>query len=254
MGQRRLIDDTATVSRGVPQGMTTPVLARTDHRFYTALSLAVACTVLAGFGRTFYFKGFFPSPPLPLILHIHGALCTLWVLLFVTQNILILRRSVRLHQRLGWAVTVLSILVCIASVPVALYSVRHGHFAPAHDAYTSLLAFDFRNIFNFALMMAGVVFWRRDGETHKRLAVLAAIALFADPAIGRIPGLAPALMLLLFLLFHLAGPAYDLATRRRIHWAYLWGVPYLLISIALAIFAARLSLWHAAADWLMAQQ
>ena len=228
------------------------VLPATDHCFYTAMAIAIACGVLAGFGRTFYFKGFFPTPPLPLILDIHGALCTCWVLFFVTQNILIMKRRVRLHRRLGWATTFLSLLICIASVPAALYSVRRGHFAPAHDAYTSLLAFDFRNIFNFALMMAGVVFWRRDAETHKRLAVLAAVALFADPAIGRLPGLAPLVMLLLFLLFHLAGPAYDLMTKRRIHRAYLWGVPYLLFSIAGAIFAARLALWHAVADWLMA--
>jgi hypothetical protein len=216
------------------------------------MSVAVLCTVVAGFGRTFYFKGFFHTPPLPLVLQIHGALCSAWILLFVAQNVLIMRRRLRLHRLLGWGITFLSLLICIASVPAALYSVRHGHFAPAHDAYTSLLAFDFRNIFNFALMMAGVVIWRRDSETHKRLAVLAAVALFADPAIGRIPGVAPVVMLLLFLLFHLAGPAYDLATRRSIHKAYLWGVPYLLLSIAVAIFAARLEVWHNVADWLMA--
>jgi len=35
---------------------------RRDHRFYLAMSLAVAITVVAGFAKTFYFKTSFKMP------------------------------------------------------------------------------------------------------------------------------------------------------------------------------------------------
>jgi hypothetical protein len=222
-----------------------------DHRFYTGISLAIAAVVFAGFGRTYYLKAAFHTPQLSQLLHVHGAISTLWIVLYVAQNLLILNGKVSTHRRLGWALGALAVLLLILAVPVAIGSVKRGHFAPANDAYTSLLAFSFRNLFNFALLLGASIYWRRDAETHKRLALLAVVALFSDPAIGRLPISSPLILLLLFVAFHIAGPVYDLVVRHRIHRVYWWGVPYLLISIVMAIVVAQSRAWHAIADWLM---
>lgn len=136
-------------------------------------------------------------------------------------------------------------------MPIAVGSLKRGHFAPANDAYTSLLAFSFRNLFNFALLLGTSIYWKRDAETHRRLALLAVVALFSDPAIGRLPISSPLMLLLLFIAFHIAGPVYDLVGRRRIHRVYWLDVPYMLVMVAMAVIVAQSRAWHAIADWLM---
>jgi hypothetical protein len=42
---------------------------------------------------------------------------------------------------------------------------------------------------------------------------------------------APMVMFGVIMLFGLAGPAYDLFTRSRVHAAYLWGVGIIMISM-----------------------
>lgn len=149
-----------------------------DHRFYTGMSFAIAAIVFTGFGRTYYLKAQFHTPELTPLLHIHGAINTLWILSYVAQNVLVHKRKTGIHRRLGWAIAGLAVPLVILAVPVAIRSVRLGHFAPAHDAYTSLLVFSFRNLFVFALLLSASIYWGQDIETHKRLALLAAVALF----------------------------------------------------------------------------
>jgi thiosulfate reductase cytochrome b subunit len=57
---------------------------------------------------------------------------------------------------------------------------------------------------------------------------------------------------MLALAFLLAGPVYDLVTRRRVHSAYLWGVLLALATIPPVV--AQLSgtaAWHSIASWLL---
>ncbi len=246
--------DTNTVNMRPPAVralLTNPSQRIRDHRFYTGMSIAIAAVVFAGFGRTYYFKAEFHTPELSPLLHLHGAIATLWIALYVAQNVLVLNGRTDIHRRLGWVLGALAVPLVTLAVPVAVRSVNLGHFAPARDAYTSLLVFSFRNLFNFVLLLGASIYWRRDMETHKRLALLAVVALFSDPAIGRLPISSPVVLLLLFVAFHVAGPAYDLVVRRRIHRAYLWAVPYLFGSILGAIVVAQSHLWHVTAKWLM---
>jgi hypothetical protein len=55
-----------------------------DRRFYAGMSGLALCVVLVGFARTYYLKGLFGAPSLPLLLHVHGAVMTTWFVLFVT--------------------------------------------------------------------------------------------------------------------------------------------------------------------------
>ncbi len=222
----------------------------TDHCFYTCMSLAIAVVVFAGFGKTYYLKARFHTPELSLLLQVHGAISTLFIVLYVGQNLLILTGKTGIHRRLGWVLAALAVPLLVLAVPVAIRSVILGHFAPANDAYTSLLVFSLRNLLNFSLLLGASIYWRRDIETHKRLALLAIVALFSDPAISRLPS-SPVILLLLFVAFHVAGPVYDLVVRHRIHRAYWWAVPYMFASILIAIAVAQTHVWHVTADWMM---
>ena len=57
-----------------------------DRRLFMAAAILFPLIILAGFGRTYYFKGLFDTPPLAsLLVHLHGLLMTMWIALFATQ-------------------------------------------------------------------------------------------------------------------------------------------------------------------------
>jgi hypothetical protein len=67
---------------------------------YVWAALAAAAIAVTGFARTYYLKSVFDGAPLPVLLHIHGAIMTLWCILFITQTCLVAGRRVDLHRRL----------------------------------------------------------------------------------------------------------------------------------------------------------
>ena len=52
----------------------------------------------AGFARTYYLKELYATPALPILLHIHGAVMTLWYVLFIVQVRLVAAHRVALHR------------------------------------------------------------------------------------------------------------------------------------------------------------
>jgi hypothetical protein len=58
---------------------------RYDHLFFSALALLILATVFVGFARTYYFAGVFHAPLPSLIIHVHGAAFSCWILLLVTD-------------------------------------------------------------------------------------------------------------------------------------------------------------------------
>src|SRR5262249_58275322 len=72
------------------------------HRwFFRGMAFAVVAMVVTGFAPTYYLRPLFATPALPLSIHIHGALFTAWVLLFLAQTSLVAANRTDLHRRLG---------------------------------------------------------------------------------------------------------------------------------------------------------
>ena len=85
-----------------------------DHRFFTAMAVLCTALVLVGFAPTYYLRGLTSQPPLPPLVHLHGAVSTGWILLFLTQTSLVAANRRDVHRRLGiagavWAAVVLVI-------------------------------------------------------------------------------------------------------------------------------------------------
>src|SRR5262245_40225988 len=78
-------------------------LARRDRIFYTGVSLAFLVTAFVGFAPTYFLKAAFHTPVLPPLLHVHGLVCTAWLVLLFAQTGLVAARQVRLHMKLGMA-------------------------------------------------------------------------------------------------------------------------------------------------------
>jgi hypothetical protein len=82
-----------------------------EHRYYVAVAIGVAAIVFAGFARTYFLRPLFFRAPLPLLLHVHGAVMTSWILLFFTQTCLIAAHRVDWHRRLGIVGTALAVVL-----------------------------------------------------------------------------------------------------------------------------------------------
>lgn len=223
---------------------------RIDHRFYTFMASAISAGVFLGFSRTYFLKSYFHAPAIPFWVHVHGAVFTAWMLLYLAQNLLALNGQMRWHRRMGILGVILSLGVVGSGTAVVIRQASQGRSFPFPDTY-SLLAVSFGQMILFAGLVTAGLLLRRDGETHKRLLLMAPL-LFFFPVFGRLLGGINPVTLLLALCFFFAGSVYDLVTRRRIHTAYRWGVPLLVFTTPpFGVLASHAVLWRHFADWLL---
>ena len=91
------------------------LLPRTDRTAYIVWMSIIWAAMLVGFGLDFgRYLG--ETPPPPYILHIHGAIYMVWLILVSVQIFLVQTGDIRLHMRLGWATAIVS----AAMVPLGL--------------------------------------------------------------------------------------------------------------------------------------
>ncbi|HUS19408.1 MAG TPA: hypothetical protein VMZ25_07140 [Terriglobales bacterium] len=244
----------ATTAQTLPQ-VKRPVGAY-DRIFYSGLAVAMAAVVLIGFGPTYFLKlpgsdsmATISGRPFTPLVHLHGAIFTAWVLLFVVQTLLVARHRVAVHRRLGVAGGVLAALMVMVGVSAGIAAAARGA-APPGISPLQFLAIPLGDMLMFTIFVTAALYWRRDKELHKRLMVLAYVSIMAAP-VARMPGVMPLGPLGFFglaFVFALAGVAYDLVSRGRIHRAYLWGAPLLAASVPLRLMISGTEAWKAFAQ------
>lgn len=240
----------------VPGGFPASVAAhdRTiEHRFFTTMAIAIAITVLAGFARTYYLRGWFGEPPLQPLLHLHGLVFSSWIALYVGQTSLVAANRLRVHRRLGVAGAALAAVLVVVGVVTAVVRVSQGASPPGGPPPLVFLVVPLGDMVVFGSLVTAGIYFRRQMAIHKRLMLLAAIALLAAP-IARLPfGFLHGSILAVFGvadLFIVALVAYDLAMYRRIHRATAWGGLALVASQPLRLMLGGTGVWLAFAGWL----
>ena len=213
------------------------------------MAVAIAVTVLVGFAPTFYLRARTPSlAALPLFLQIHGVAFTGWILLFAVQEGLVAAGRIDRHRQLGWAGAALAAAMVVSGTSSGVLSMRREFAAGYEQEAAAFLLTPFSAMLVFAALVAAAIVWRRRPETHKRLMLLATISLL-DAAIARWPVSFSADWILLAAtdLFIVAAMAFDLATRRRVAAAYLWGGTLVVAGQALRVLGGPTDTWRAVA-------
>lgn len=209
--------------------------AHVGRPFYLVMSLIMAAVIVGGFSRTVP-NDFAAHPGLPLLLHVHGAIFTLWVLIFVAQPAFIARGSVALHRKIGWIGAALAAAMLVMGTAATIYAIRYD-FVPGFFPRPIFLVMNLIGIAVFAGLVAAGIAFRKRAEWHKRLMLCATISILG-PGLGRLLPMgafgtaAPLVMFGVIALFAFAGPVADLITLRRVHRAYIWGVSAILLSMA----------------------
>jgi hypothetical protein len=219
-----------------------------ERRFYLGSSLVFLALVFWTFARSFYLKVFFDTAPLSLLLHIHGAVMSGWVILLVVQSGLIAAHRVRWHRRLGvfgtvWAALVV-ILGSVTTLHAAVREVRaHSAFAASQIVITSL---DLIQMLLFAGFVSVAVWLRRRPDYHKRLMLLTIACMLPD-ALARLPVSFMTNELILVGLdgFVLLCVGMDTLGRRRLHPAFGWGGLLIVGAFHAGLYFTRSPAWIA---------
>ncbi len=230
-----------------------PVNRTRERIFFGGMAILLCAIVVYGFSRTYFLVGMMQAPLPAPILHIHGAIFTLWMVLYLVQTTLISARRVAWHRTLGTVAfclpPIMIVLGIIAGIDAMKRGVQIGPLDPAVSLAIPLVGISF-----FAVLITGAWVTRRKPDSHKRLILFATIAL-CDAALGRFPwgrlGVSPAggavAGLGIVLLFPIV---YDLVSLRRIHRSTMWAAPLTFAVGALAVPIGMTPLWHSFAGFL----
>ena len=220
-----------------------------DHSFYYAVAIFLAVLVFAGFARTYYLREIYSTRALPLLLHLHGAVMTLWYALFILQVRLAAIKRIDLHRRLGLAGVILAGMVAVLATIVSLGLARRDLQSPPDaEAAPILLAFQlFGMVLIFLIFISLALYLRHRRDYHKRLMVLAMLSLLG-PALTRLPlpfvpnhNVLVAIILSISCL--LLCVLTDTFRNRRLHPAFGWGGALSIGSIFIVGAFAQSSVW-----------
>jgi hypothetical protein len=225
-----------------------------DRPFFLTAAVVAALVAFAGFARTYYLKGLFGAPEVSSLLHVHGVVMTLWVLLFVTQVGLVRADRTDLHRRLGVAGAILALAVVALGAVTAIDAARRG--APAGPPPLVFLAITLSVLVVFAILVVAGLVLRKRSDYHKRLMTLATLTVI-QPAISRLAIDAtgifhPLLFFGITIVMLVAFIAWDWARNRRLHPAFAWGMLFFLVSLPVRFVIAGSGPWQDVARWLTA--
>lgn len=224
-----------------------------DNVFFSGMALLILVTVFVGFARTYFLAGVLRAPLPNLLIHIHGAVFSSWILLLIVQIALVSAGRVDIHRRLGLAGFGLACLLVILGVLAASNSLARGFSPPGSG-------FDPRTFYAIPmgdmLMFSTLVFFafraRFDPSAHKRLILIATISLLDAPT-GRPPFTVitgrPFFDSIFVYSFLVLLVAYDLWSTRKVHRATIWAGAFVLVVGQLRVPIGSTAVWRTFATW-----
>src|SRR5215472_7519011 len=103
------------------------VRKRSDDYFFCCMAILILAIVFIGFAQTYYLAGMFRAHLPTVLIHVHGALMTCWILLFIVQVALVSAKRVDWHMRLGILGMVLAGLIVPIALATLIQTVRHRY-------------------------------------------------------------------------------------------------------------------------------
>lgn len=197
------------------------------------MSVVVIAITFAGFAKSYYLGSYFHAPALPLTTKVHGAAFTAWVALLLMQSTLVASGRTEIHRKLGWIGAALAAFMCVIAIETAIMAVHAAVVCCNAELARGFLIVPLSDVVVFGVLVGSAVVYRRDPSTHKRLMLLATLAIL-DAATGRWPlriiqsGVWPYAYMVILDIIILAVVAYDTVVRRQLARAYAYGVPLII--------------------------
>jgi hypothetical protein len=217
---------TVVVEGSVPR----PRTART--RFYVGIALLIVAIVLAGFAPSFVNMAV--GPPRPWFMHAHAAIYLGWLALLVCQAVLAARGKIALHRRVGNFGIAYGALVWIVGMIVTFVApalhVRAGEWSM--DQAATFIPIPLGDMVLFGGFFGAAVWYRGKPEIHKRLILLACVAVMFAGAF-RLSYLASVpVQLVVWYSPVIAAMVYDRYKMGRVHRVYWIGAAIMAVALA----------------------
>jgi hypothetical protein len=225
-----------------------------DNYFFSAMAVLILATVFVGFARTYFLAGVFRAHLPNLLIHIHGAAFTCWILLLVTQTALVSAHRVDIHRKLGLAGFALACAMIALGLAAATNSLSRN-FAPPGSPFTpqQFYIVPISAMAMFTVLIACAYAYRMKPAAHKRLILLATFALMDAPT-GRPPfdvithhQFLDCIFVYGFLLLLVA---YDMWSIRKLHVATILGGLFIFVVTMTRIPIGMTHPWLAFAGWI----
>jgi len=241
------------IGKGI-KWMPTGIAGRRRERFfYIGIAIVIVGVVFGGFARTYFLRPYFTSQPLMPLLHLHGIVFTSWLVLYLTQTLLVAAKRTDIHRRLGIAGAVIAVLMVLIGTITAIIRAQQGATPTEGLSPLVFLVIPLADMLVFAILIGAGFYFRRQPDVHKRLMLLATISILAA-AIARLPfaflQAGPPAFFGVTDLFIAACFIYDLITRGRVHRATALGGLLIVASQPLRLMIGGTDAWIAFATWL----
>lgn len=159
--------------------------------FFTILGLMMLALAIAGFWPQYFsaVTGRTPEATTQFwLIHLHAALFTLWLLLYVSQAALIMTGRPRIHLKMGpWLAAYGFAIAAIGLYAAALLGHRLGQRQNDFEAGAAFVFFPVIDMVFFAGFLAAAVVYRKLSHLHKRAMFLATFSI-AVVGLGRLVG------------------------------------------------------------------
>ncbi len=157
--------------------------------FYALASFSLLVLMFVGF-QAFYLQGrAYPNrpltPPIRTLIIVHGVLMTGWFLLAVIQPLLVARKRVRLHMKLGLLGVALALGIVVVGIKVGIESARYSPPGLLFGLNTNqFMAVPVLGILMFGLFVLIGVWNRYRAPIHRPMMLLASVSIMSA-AMGR---------------------------------------------------------------------
>lgn len=227
-----------------------------ERRFFTLMSVAMLVAVYVGFARSFFLRPLFPGWPSPAepVFYVHGAFFSAWMVLLVSQALLVATRRIDLHRKLGLVGVAVAVgMLVLGMLGSLLAANRPTGFMGITVPPLQFLVVPFFDLLFFAVFVSLAIARRTDAQAHKRLMLLATVSLLGA-AFARWPYLwqnpNPFVFYGLADLFIVVLAVWDFRTRGGLHPVTRWGGLALIVSVPARLALSGTAAWLAFAAWL----
>jgi small neutral amino acid transporter SnatA (MarC family) len=165
-----------------------PTSITENRRFlgYFLSGVIISTIMFVGFAKNFYLRTWIGTRPITAMVHVHGLVMTAWLLVFLSQTILVSKGRTDLHRKLGVIGAVLALVVVALGIYTISNSIlRHNPDADLRLSALLFVAFDGLSLLLFGGLVIAALTVRRRSQVHKRLMLIALVSLL-PPAFGRL--------------------------------------------------------------------
>jgi hypothetical protein len=214
--------------------------------FYLFMALACAAVAITGFTPTYFLRAS-TLPPMTLRAHVHGAVFTAWITLFVVQTALVRADRRKLHRTLGVfgaGLALAMLVVGTAAIFGVVPRMLAAHFNPHGMTPVSFMASQLGMLLQFGMFVALAIAWRRTPGTHKRLMLLATISIL-PPAVARMHLVEfPYSSTLIAYLLLLPCFWHDIREGGKPHAVTAWGTAAMLVAMVARVALGQTDAWE----------